>query len=227
MALGKNLKKDKTAIPDKEVTAPKPVLTTKELKYSKQSPTNNRSISHEEYNRRMMLQKNFHDQIALVKDKQVHLVFFGLGTTTYALEISKVEEVVVTPQLTKMPNAPAYISGIGTVRGKSILMIDLAAKLGLVPSETNFKERTDYAIIVKSERFLAGILVPSVPLNKKISGDQIAPLAQNIAESTEEESYIKGIITTKEGSNAFFIDIDELIEGDRLKARVAEKTISH
>jgi purine-binding chemotaxis protein CheW len=224
MALGKNLKKDKAAVPDKEVKAPKPVLATKKLK---QSSTFNQSISHEEYERRMMLQKKFHEEISLLKDKQVHLVLFGLGSTTYAIEISKVAEVVVTPQLTKMPSAPAYIPGIGTVRGKSILMIDLAAKLGLVPSESNFKDRIGYSIIVKSERFLAGVLVPSVPLNQKIMGNQIVPVAQNIAESTEEESYIKGIISTKEGSNAFFIDIDELIEGDRLKARVVEKTTSN
>lgn len=183
------------------------------------------SISQEEYNRRAVLHDRFTEEIKSLAGKQVHLVSFVIGTDWFAIEIGKVNEVVKSPAVTKLPKTPPYIPGVGNVRGTNIIMLDLAAKLGL-DEGVSLNERNAYTIVVSSDRFTIGILVPEVPLSRKVSGEDIQPTGLDLAGTPEDETYIKGLIDTGE-DHIFFIDIDELIEGDRMGARVSQNVKEH
>lgn len=177
--------------------------------------------SPEEVAKREKLHDRFVHEVQSMRGKTIHLVVFSLSGEQFAIEISKVREVVKTPEITRMPKTPTYIPGIGKVRGTGVIMLDLAAKLGLAEVES-LPERNDYTIVVSSGRFTIGIVVPTVPLSKKINGDLIQPTGLDLAGTPEDETYIKGLI--HEGDQQiFFIDIDELIEGDRMSSRVTNK----
>lgn len=174
-----------------------------------------------EYERRQKLHEKFSEEIKSLDGKQVHLIVFRIENESFAIEIGKVNEVVVTPEITRMPQAPRYIPGMATIRGRGIVTLDLAYKLAYVDGLEGLKTRSEYTIVVKTQKFTVGVLVPEVPVSHIISGSNIQPAYDNISETSLDETYVKGLFRTEEGM-VFFIDIDEMIEGDRLKSRLSE-----
>jgi len=53
------------------------------------------------------------------------IVEFGLANETYAVETSYVREVYPLKELTPIPGTPAFVSGIITVRGQILSVIDM------------------------------------------------------------------------------------------------------
>jgi len=214
MTTGRNLKK-KSAHPSKEDKGKKAKKVSEKVESADQSWF----LTQEELARRSELHKRFKEEIDSLKGKHVHLIVFKLGQESFAMEISKVNEVVPSVPITKMPQTPKYIKGISTIRGKGIIILDLADKLGLVDASEDIKTRSAYTMVVRTERFTVGILVPEVPSNQKVSGDTIQSTIDNLSETSLDETYIKGLVKVQ-GEMVYFIDIDELIEGDRLRARM-------
>lgn len=179
-------------------------------------------VTKAEYERRQKLHDKFAAEIKALDGKRVHLIVFRIEQEEFAIEISKVSEVVVTPTITRMPQAPRYVPGIATIRGRGVVTLDLAYKLGYVDDSQNLAERSAYTIVIKTERFTVGVLVPEVPVSQIIEGEKIQTADDNVSETSLDETYIKGLIRT-EGRMIFYIDIDEMIEGDRLKSRLVEE----
>ncbi len=58
---------------------------------------------------------------------------FTLREEEYALDITKVREVLDVTTLTKIPRMPPYLSGVINLRGNVVPVIDLGLRLGLSP----------------------------------------------------------------------------------------------
>jgi purine-binding chemotaxis protein CheW len=59
-------------------------------------------------------------------------VLFRVDTGRYALPLAAVREVVVTPELfTRVPRAPAAVTGVINLRGRVVTVVDLRPVLGL------------------------------------------------------------------------------------------------
>ncbi|WP_258102977.1 chemotaxis protein CheW [Marinoscillum sp. MHG1-6] len=175
-------------------------------------------LSEAEFKRRKGLHKRFVADITAMRGQTIHLVAFQLGNEKFTIEIDKVNRVIVTPKITKLPKTPSYIRGVSQVGKSSIINIDLQEKLGLSDGTESVVNNNGYTIIVSSERFTIGVLVPEVPSNFKVNGDLIHATGLDLAGTPEDETYIKGLIHMDD-STLYFIDIDELIEGDRMEAR--------
>jgi purine-binding chemotaxis protein CheW len=64
-------------------------------------------------------------------DVERHVVF-RVESARYALPLAAVREVVVTPELfTRVPRAPAAVSGVINLRGRVVTVVDLRPVLGL------------------------------------------------------------------------------------------------
>ncbi|MDT8899889.1 chemotaxis protein CheW [Anaeroselena agilis] len=61
----------------------------------------------------------------------MQLVVFRLCREEYAVLVEKVREVINYLPITKLPGKPDYFEGVINVRGKTVPVIDFAAKLGL------------------------------------------------------------------------------------------------
>jgi len=66
---------------------------------------------------------------------------FALGEERFAIPVDHVQEVVEFGQVTKVPNAPAYMLGIINLRGRVLPLLDTKLKLGLTATTVTQKSR--------------------------------------------------------------------------------------
>ncbi|THH38474.1 chemotaxis protein CheW [Aliishimia ponticola] len=100
------------------------------------------------------------------------LLTFKLGNQEYALDIMSVREIRGWTKTTPMPHAPAFMRGVINLRGTVLPVIDLAARLGLPPTETT--ER-NVIIVVKCNDCMTGLLVDAVSDIIALSADDMQP----------------------------------------------------
>ena len=93
------------------------------------------------------------------KDGSVELATFYVGDALCGMDILKVQEINKLMEMTKVPQAPDYVTGILNLRGQIITVIDLGKKLGLTKIEFNEKTRN---IIVNSGNEYIGFLVSHI-----------------------------------------------------------------
>lgn len=169
-------------------------------------------VSQHEYDRRMRLRENFNEQLAEMRGRKVHLIVFSLHGRQFALEIDKTSEVVKTSAISPLPHVPEYIQGVTNIRGSVVIALDLAAKFG-ISNDTSVDN--PYTVVIESNDYKIGLLVPEVPETLIINGDDISSAAGMIADTARDETYIKGIIKLQE-KMIFFLDIEELVEGNKV-----------
>ena len=66
-----------------------------------------------------------------MKDAANAYLTFVLGNEKFAIPVDHVQEIVEFGQVTKVPNAPAYMLGIINLRGRVLPLLDTKLKLGL------------------------------------------------------------------------------------------------
>ncbi len=138
---------------------------------------------------------------------QLQLIVFRLGNEEYALKIDQIKEVVLTPNITKVPQTPSYAKGLSNIRGNIISILDLEEKFGVIGIERNTGK---YTLVVESDVFKMGIIVNQVP-NTLTIGENAIEEAQNIiTETSMETNYIKGVIKT-ESRLIILIDIYQIM----------------
>ena len=64
-------------------------------------------------------------------NKTVELATFYIGDALCGMDILKVQEINKHMDITKVPQAPEYVTGILNLRGQIVTIIDLGRKLGL------------------------------------------------------------------------------------------------
>lgn len=73
-------------------------------------------------------------------------ISFLLGDKAYAIDVPHVREVVDTPMLSRLPNAPAWITGVMNLRGRVVPVVDLRRVLELSGASSNAR---GYVIVVE------------------------------------------------------------------------------
>ena len=116
------------------------------------------------------------------------LLTFRLGEEAYAVLVNDVREVLKTRELTPVPNTPAYILGVTSLRGAMLPVIDLCPRLGLAPGVRDEKSRI---IVVNTGEEDVGLVVDRVTGVLRVSADAIRPAPENIEQGAE---YLRGII---------------------------------
>lgn len=100
----------------------------------------------------------------------VDLACFDLAGRTFAVAIEKVREILVTPAVTPLPDAPPVIEGVLDLRGTLIPVVDLARLLVGDGSATAPRTRTfvvcvrDLVVGFRVERATRVVAVPVASL---------------------------------------------------------------
>lgn len=68
---------------------------------------------------------------------EVKMVIFRIAKEEFAFEISNVKEIIRLPLLTKVPNAPDFITGICNLRGELLPVIDSRKLFSMAAEEYN------------------------------------------------------------------------------------------
>ena len=77
--------------------------------------------------------------IIKLENELLQLVTFGIGEEEFGIDILKVQEIIRTMAITKVPNSPSYVEGVINLRGKVIPVIDLRSRFNMDINAMNKK----------------------------------------------------------------------------------------
>lgn len=102
----------------------------------------------------------------------IQVVSFRLANEEYGIEISKVQEIILVGEITRVPQTAAYIKGLINLRSTVIPIVDLRLRFGM--SEQPPTEETRIMVMNVAGKTI-GIVVDAVSEVLRITEDQIAP----------------------------------------------------
>lgn len=141
--------------------------------------------------------------------RSLQIVVFKLGNEEYGLHIDQIKEVVITPNVTRMPQTPTYVKGVANIRGNVIAIFDLEERFNLTRTIQGLGSK--YTLVVESEDVKLGLLVNEVPNTVSVNTGDLDEGVGIIHDASAETNYIKGII--KSGDRLIIlIDIFKVID---------------
>lgn len=105
----------------------------------------------------------------------LQLVSFNMGAEEYGIDILKVQEIIRFTEITRIPNAPAFVDGVINLRSKVIPVIDLRTRLGMERKERSNSTRI---IVVEISGRTTGFKVDGV--------NEVLRIPENITEAPPE-----------------------------------------
>lgn len=155
------------------------------------------------------MEENKTNQDQAKSNRSLQIVVFKLGNEEYGLHIDQIKEVVITPNITRMPQTPSFVRGVANIRGSVIAIFDLEDRFKLTPTIQDQGSR--YTLVVASEDIKMGLLVNEVPNTVTVNASDLDESVGIINDVNADSDYIKGII--KAGSRLIIlIDIFKVID---------------
>ena len=102
-------------------------------------------------------------------DELLQLVTFSIGEEEFGVNILKVQEIIRTMEITKVPRAPEFVEGVINLRGKVIPIIDLRRRFGLAPKAHDKNTRI---IVIEINNIIVGFVVDAVSEVLRIPADR-------------------------------------------------------
>jgi len=118
----------------------------------------------------------------------LQLVTFHIGNEEFGVEILKVQEIIRTMAITRVPKAPDFVEGVINLRGKVIPIIDLRKRFGMAVQEHDKHTRI---IVIEINAVIIGFVVDSVSEVLRIPSGTVEPPPPII--SGIESEYISGV----------------------------------
>ena len=121
-------------------------------------------------------------------DELIQLVTFSIGEEEFGVDILKVQEIIRTMEITKVPRAQEFVEGVINLRGKVIPIIDLRRRFGLSSKEYDKHTRI---IVIEISNMIVGFVVDSVSEVLRIPAGTVEPPPAVVAGMDSE--YISGV----------------------------------
>ena len=111
-------------------------------------------------------------------------VLFDVSGQLFAIPVSNVSEIQREPAITRIPQVPAWVSGVTNLRGSITSVVDLRMRLGLPAPDGAPRRRM--IVIRSTTNVIAGLLVDRVLGIRVLSDDpNTLPDADQLMESLE------------------------------------------
>ncbi len=147
----------------------------------------------------------------------VEVVEFVLGGERYALDIQLAREIVEMIQITPIPRAPSYISGVINLRGEITSIMNLNTLLDLPHQEIRDNQKIIVLVPEAVSGSNVGVIVDDVIGVLQVAEAEIEHLGDGLA--SEVSGFVKGIIkvkrdeTDKENTSLIiWIDMQKVVE---------------
>jgi purine-binding chemotaxis protein CheW len=149
-------------------------------------------------------------------DPNKSLVGFVVGDVSYAVPIASVKEIVNPAPLTALPYLTAAVAGVADHRGDVIVVVDLRARFGLMPSMD--QARSKWVLLAVGGKTV-GLIVDHVTDVFGTGRDHIRP-APSLG-GGEDVRGIAGVIMHG-GALTFVLDVERL---EALTAEVPDEVL--
>jgi len=139
---------------------------------------------------------------------------FKLRDEVFALDISKVREVLDFTMVTKVPQTPDFMRGVINLRGNVVPVVDMRLKFGMTMTEKTVNTCVIIAeVLVDGEKTIVGAMADSVQEVLDMGPEQIEPPPRIGAKLNTD--FIMGM--GKHNDRFIMIlNIDMLFSGDEL-----------
>lgn len=131
------------------------------------------------------------------------VLFVEVQTLAAALPVEAVLEVVPAAKLSPLPEAPPWVLGTLNLRGTTLPVIDVAARVGRAAPELRV---SDVIVVMTTERAALGLLVSEVGTIQEVELDAEPALAE-----TPHAAYVVGTFSVGERAR-LLLGVRELAE---------------
>jgi len=135
----------------------------------------------------------------------IQVVSFRLANEEYGIEITKVQEIILVGEITRVPQTSPYIKGLINLRSTVIPIVDLRLRFGM-PEEAATDETRIMVMNVGGKT--TGIIVDAVSEVLRISKEQLAPPPPTV--SGLGRDYLTGLAKL-EKRLLILLDVDRLL----------------
>lgn len=138
-------------------------------------------------------------------DELLQLVTFSIGEEEFGVNILKVQEIIRTMEITKVPRAPQFVEGVINLRGKVIPIIDLRSRFGLasIPEDKDTR-----IIVIEINNIIVGFVVDAVSEVLRIPATTVEAPPPVVA--GVDSDYISGVGKLKDRL-LIMLDLDKLL----------------
>lgn len=136
------------------------------------------------------------------------LVSFVIESEEFGVDILKVQEIIRTVDITRVPKSPEFVEGVINLRGKIVPVIDLRKRFGMPRKEMDNETRI---IVVELVDKVVGFLVDKVKEVIRVEKSVIEPppeLTTNI-----NSNYITGVAKLQDRL-LILLDLNKVLSSD-------------
>jgi len=147
---------------------------------------------------------------------------FKLADEVFALDISKVREVLDFTTVTKVPRTPEFMRGVINLRGSVVPVVDLRLKFGMTRTENSVNTCIIITeVTVDGDTAVLGALADSVQEVLDLDAEHIAP-PPKIGTKLRTE-FIEGM-GKRDDQFIIILDIDKVFSADELAMVQGDKS---
>lgn len=136
------------------------------------------------------------------------LVSFVVEKEEFGVDILKVQEIIRTVEITRVPKSPEFVEGVINLRGKIVPVIDLRRRFGI---EKKVHDNETRIIVVELPDKVVGFLVDKVKEVIRVEKSVIEPppeLTTNI-----NANYITGVAKLQDRL-LILLDLDKVLSSE-------------
>lgn len=125
----------------------------------------------------------------------VELLTFSLSKEEYAIRIGEMHEIVRFHKMTVLPDAEPSLTGIVSLRGKIVPVLDLSRRLSL-PNENAQMDcgKKKHLLVIAGNKGPIGIIVDRVILVLRVQASEILEPPSHLSDS--EVRFIEGVVVS-------------------------------
>ena len=155
----------------------------------------------------------------LVGENRLELLLFSLNSMqVFAINVFKVKEVIKLPVLSKLPGSHHNITGVASIRGEPVPVIDLRKAIGF-PHNPKHDSLEQNLIITEYNRSTQGFLVGQVRNIINTAWTEIQPPPKTAGRA----NYLTAITRVKDNERSHIV---EIIDVEKVLAEIIDYDVS-